>query len=79
MVKHAHSRRAGSLRLARTGSDEKDDEDVEGEEKTGKAGKRRERGRVRKGTEKSREEDWQQTLKKKGKGAQKRQGKATTK
>ena len=41
MVKHAHSRRARSLRLARTGSDEKDDEDVKGEEKTGKAGKRK--------------------------------------
>ena len=33
MVKHAHSRRAGSLRLARTGSDEKDDEDVKGEDR----------------------------------------------
>ena len=29
------------MRLARTGSDEKDDEDVKGEEKTGKAGKRK--------------------------------------
>ena len=71
MVKHAHSRRVGSLRLARTGSDEKDDEDVKGEEKTGKAGKRRERGRVRKGMEKT----WkkrQRTLNRKGEGAQKR-------
>ena len=33
MVKHAHSRRVGSLRLARTGSDEKDDEDVKGEDR----------------------------------------------
>jgi len=43
-------------------------------EKTGKAGKRRERGRVRKGMEKTWKK-WQRTLNRKGEGAQKRKGK----